>query len=410
MNDSLPTFIPCNQKESISLDIGSLQMTDDELLSNQNNQLFDSALRHLVEIESGVEINSDENRMVGHYWLRAPELSPSKDLTNEIEGELEKLENFVSDCQNLGYKSILQIGIGGSILGAQFLYSTFSSSTSEISFYSIDNTDPDGIMRVLSSIPDLDDTLVIVVSKSGGTTETKNALMITKRYFEQKSLDFSSHAIAVTGDESALYKIALDEKWVATFKMWDWVGGRTSIWTSASLLSASLWGFDCKEFLDGAKEVDEIGRNVELVKNPAALLALSWLALAKEKNMVVLPYKDRLSFFSRYLQQLIMESLGKENDRDGSAVHQGLTVYGNKGSTDQHAFVQQLRDGKDDFFVLFVEVLKDFALHAPLSVDTTTFVSEVDDGIGVGDYLHAFYLGTRKAPVSYTHLTLPTKD
>ena len=73
MNDSLPTFIPCNQKESISLDIGSLQMTDDELLSNQNNQLFDSALRHLVEIESGVEINSDENRMVGHYWLRAPE-------------------------------------------------------------------------------------------------------------------------------------------------------------------------------------------------------------------------------------------------------------------------------------------------------------------------------------------------
>ena len=103
--------------------------------------------------------------------------------------------------------------------------------------------------------------------------------------------------------------------------------------------------------------------------------------------MVVLPYKDRLLLFSRYLQQLIMESLGKESDLDGKKVYQGLTVYGNKGSTDQHAYVQQLRDGLNNFFAVFIEVLKDREGPSPfVDPDTTS-----------GDYLQAFYLGTRQA-------------
>ena len=73
-----------------------------------------------------------------------------------------------------------------------------------------------------------------------------------------------------------------------------------------------------------------------------------------EKDMVVLPYKDRIELFSRYLQQLVMESLGKELDLDGKVVNQGIAVYGNKGSTDQHAYVQQLREGICNFFVLFI--------------------------------------------------------
>ena len=79
---------------------------------------------------------------------------------------------------------------------------------------------------------------------------------------------------------------------------------------------------------------------------------------AAKKDMVILPYKDRLALFSRYLQQLVMESLGKEKDLDGKVVHQGIAVYGNKGSTDQHAYVQQLRDGVPNFFVTFIEVRK----------------------------------------------------
>jgi glucose-6-phosphate isomerase len=102
--------------------------------------------------------------------------------------------------------------------------------------------------------------------------------------------------------------------------------------------------------------------------------------------MVVLPYKDRLLLFSRYLQQLVMESLGKRLDLAGRVVEQGLTVYGNKGSTDQHAFVQQLRDGARDFFVVFVRVLEEGGGRL-----------EVEPGVSAGDYLHAFLLGTRAA-------------
>jgi glucose-6-phosphate isomerase len=104
--------------------------------------------------------------------------------------------------------------------------------------------------------------------------------------------------------------------------------------------------------------------------------------------MVVLPYKDRLLLFSRYLQQLVMESLGKEFDLQGKVVNQGIAVYGNKGSTDQHAYVQQLREGVNNFFVTFIEVLKDREAKTSL---------EVEPGVTSGDFLQGFYLGTRDA-------------
>jgi len=103
--------------------------------------------------------------------------------------------------------------------------------------------------------------------------------------------------------------------------------------------------------------------------------------------MVILPYKDRLKLFSKYLQQLVMESLGKEKDLNGNVVHQGIAVYGNKGSTDQHAYVQQLRDGVNNFYVTFIEVLKD---RQNKSI-------EMEPGVTTGDYLHGFMLGTREA-------------
>jgi glucose-6-phosphate isomerase len=116
--------------------------------------------------------------------------------------------------------------------------------------------------------------------------------------------------------------------------------------------------------------------------------------------MVVLPYKDRLELFSKYLQQLVMESLGKEHDLNGNVVNQGLAVYGNKGSTDQHAYVQQLRDGVHNFFAVFIEVLKDRSARtvqkAPLGAFSTEQV-EVEPGVYSGDYLTGFYLGTRQA-------------
>jgi glucose-6-phosphate isomerase len=151
-----------------------------------------------------------------------------------------------------------------------------------------------------------------------------------------------------------------------------------------------LQGIEIDRMLAGAAAMDVATRTSETTRNPAALLALMWYFATDgvgSKDMVVLPYKDRLMLFSKYLQQLVMESLGKAEDLDGKPVQQGIAVYGNKGSTDQHAYVQQLREGVHNFFVTFIEVLKDRAGESlEVAPNTTT-----------GDYLQGFYLGTRDA-------------
>jgi glucose-6-phosphate isomerase len=103
--------------------------------------------------------------------------------------------------------------------------------------------------------------------------------------------------------------------------------------------------------------------------------------------MVFIPYKDRLELFSKYLQQLLMESLGKGKDLQDNIVEQGICVFGNKGSTDQHSYIQQLRDGINNFFVTFVEVLQD--RQGPSL--------EVEPNATAGDFLNGFLLGTRQA-------------
>jgi glucose-6-phosphate isomerase len=172
--------------------------------------------------------------------------------------------------------------------------------------------------------------------------------------------------------------------------MWDWVGGRTSVLSAVGLLPARLQGLDIDGMLSGARDMDEATRKRDLLRNPAALMALMWFHAGNgrgQKDMVILPYKDRLMLMSRYLQQLVMESLGKEKDLDGKVVNQGIAVYGNKGSTDQHAYVQQLREGVNNFFVTFLEVLKDRGSAS----------MQVEADITSGDYLLGFFLGTRRA-------------
>jgi glucose-6-phosphate isomerase len=176
--------------------------------------------------------------------------------------------------------------------------------------------------------------------------------------------------------------------------MWDWVGGRTSITSAVGLLPMALQGHDVRAFLAGAAAMDEATRAGDPARNPAALMALFWMCEGNGKGdraMVVLPYKDRLLLMSRYLQQLVMESLGKRLDRQGRVVEQGIAVYGNKGSTDQHAYVQQLRDGRHDFFAVFVRVLTD-RQGPSASMDETD-----PRGPTSGDFLDGLLLGTRAA-------------
>jgi glucose-6-phosphate isomerase len=210
-----------------------------------------------------------------------------------------------------------------------------------LSFF--DNTDPDGMDYVLKQLGRrLKQTLVIVISKSGGTAETRNGMLEAQAAFRAAGLDYRGHFIAVTGQNSKLDLLAIQEGWLARFPMWDWVGGRTSALCAVGLLPAALQGIKIDQLLAGAAAMDTATRQPTLRENPAALMAVMWYwatAGRGTKDMVVLPYKDRLLLLARYLQQLVMESLGKERDLAGNLVQQGIAVYGNKGSTDQHAAI-----------------------------------------------------------------------
>ena len=381
----------------VSIDISRMRFPDDFFEKMQPR--IEKAFAAMEELESGAIANPDEKRMVGHYWLRNPALAPSAQFRADIEETNKRIKQFAADVHagkiaaedGKRFEHVLLIGIGGSALGPQFVADALGSSRDPMDIYFFDNTDPDGFDRVFDKIGNyLSQTLVVAISKSGGTKETRNGMVEAETKFKEKGLQFAKHAVAVTGVGSELDKYAEKNGWLARFPMHDWIGGRTSVMSAVGLLPMALQGFDVDSFLAGAAAMDERTRARDVAQNAAMLLALMWYYAGNgkgEKDMVILPYKDRLALFSKYLQQLVMESLGKEKDLDGQIVHQGIAVYGNKGSTDQHAYVQQLRDGLLNFFVTFIEVRK--GRHGA--------AVEVEDGITSGDYLQGSLRGTRSA-------------
>ena len=358
---------------------------------------FDRAFAAMRELEAGAIANPDENRMVGHYWLRAPKLAPTPEIAREIESTVAAIKAFsaavhegtVGPERAARFTDVVAVGIGGSALGPQLVGDALGHpATDRMRVHFVDNTDPDGIARILASLDGrLAATLAIVTSKSGGTPETRNGMLAVADAYRRAGLDFARHAVAITMPGSQLERHAAG--WLARFPMFDWVGGRTSELSAVGLLPAALQGLDVDAMLAGAAAMDESTRVADTLANPAALMAAAWFHASEgrgAKDMVVIPYKDRLALLARYLQQLVMESLGKREDLAGNIVEQGLTVYGNKGSTDQHAYVQQLRDGVANFFLVLVRVL-----------EAGSDALEVEPGTTSGDYLHAFLLGTREA-------------
>ena len=389
-------YLQCNEIE-FAIDISRINF-DDGFLEQMEPKMQD-AFDRMEALESGAIANPDENRMVGHYWLRNGALAPDPIIGADIENCLSEIHRITADVHsgnvagaNGPFSHCLIIGIGGSALGPQFVADALGCpKRDKLQLHFFDNTDPDGIDRTLATLDgQLGRTLCVVISKSGGTAETRNGMLEAKAAYQSVGLEFARHAIAITGNGSKLDAIAVSECWLDRLPMWDWVGGRTSELAAVGLLPAALQGIDIDRMLTGAAAMDTTTRNRQTAGNPAALLALMWYKATDAKgtkDMVVLPYKDRLMLFSKYLQQLVMESLGKELDLEGNIVNQGIAVYGNKGSTDQHAYVQQLREGVDNFFVTFIEVLKDRAGES----------IEVEEGTTTGDYLQGFYLGTRQA-------------
>lgn len=268
---------------SLYLDVSRMRF-DDRFVETLTPK-FEQAFAQMKDLEAGAIANPDENRMVGHYWLRDPDLAPNEDLKKDIVTTIEDIKKFAGDVHSgavhppnaAKFTDVLSIGIGGSALGPQFVAEALGEVGSPLTIHFIDNTDPAGIDRTLAKLSDrLSTTLVIVISKSGSTPEPRNGMLEVQNAYQQKGLDFSKSAIAITGRESNLDRLSKSEGWLASFPMHDWVGGRTSELSAVGLVPAALQGIDIQAMLDGAREMDVATRVANLKTNPAALLALSW--------------------------------------------------------------------------------------------------------------------------------------
>jgi len=190
--------------------------------------------------------------MVGHYWLRHPELAPRPEIRLEIEQTLIQIQEFARNvhsgkikCANNKVSSVLVIGIGGSALGPQFVSNVLARPGHDpVDVHFFDNADPDGMDRALAGLGDrLKTTLAIVISKSGGTKETRNGMLEAKAAFERAGLRFAAHAVAITGVGSELDQLAAKEGWLRRFPMWDWVGGAGKK-AAKTVLDMQLAGLD----------------------------------------------------------------------------------------------------------------------------------------------------------------------
>ncbi len=395
------TIPGCFEAAGVELDFRRMQLPKN--VKHHYGPPLASAAWEMRDIEQGDKTNVDEDREVGHYWLRYLDGAPPNAsgvvtaAVAENKRAIDDTREFHEDVFKGNFDKILWIGIGGSGLGPQMLYNVLRKPGAKPTMFFFDNTDPDGFKRTLKGIRleegGLEKTLTVVVSKGGSTPETANGMQVAREAYAKDGVSFEKHAVAITQEGSKLHNEAAG--WLRRFPLWRWIGGRTSLFSPVGILPATLLGFDVDELRAGAAEMDKeaIGkkkkdeeeRNArEFTTNPALQLAATWYNTVETRglrNMVVLPYCDRLATLSKYLQQLIMESLGKNG--------KGITVFGNKGSTDQHAYVQQLREGYADFFATFVRV-------RAVDLDDD-FVLDSKAEVTAGDYLAAFQEGTAQA-------------
>ena len=267
----------------LAVDLSRMKFPDDffQTMAPRLAQAFAA----MADLEKGAIANPDEKRMVGHYWLRHAALAPTPEMRAEIESTIALVKTFAArvhrgDVRGAQgpFKNVLVIGIGGSALGPQFVaHALGHPATDKLAVFFFDNTDPDGMDKVLARLAaELGQTVCVVISKSGGTKETRNGLLEAKAAYARNGLRFEAHAVAVTGVGSELDKYVTQHGWLRRFPMWDWVGGRTSELSAVGLLPAALQGLAIREMLAGAKACDDVTRLLEMAKNPAAQLALMW--------------------------------------------------------------------------------------------------------------------------------------
>ena len=315
---------------------------------------------------TGAKINKTEDRAVLHTALRRqsdePLILDGENVTEHVQNQLEKMEGFVNKVRQghwLGYSGkritdIVNIGVGGSNLGPQMVTEALKHySDGGVNVHYVSNVDGAQIVEVLRPL-DPQKVLFIVSSKTFTTTETmtnaKTAMKwLTSSSFDEKSV--AKHFVAVTANKENAMSFGIEEQNI--FDMWDWVGGRFSLWSAIGLAIALDLGFDkFKELLDGANEMDQHFINAPLRNNMPAIMALIsvWnTTFLGARSQAILPYDQTLHMLSAYLQQAEMESNGKSVTWDGDEVDYATvpSIWGELGINGQHAFYQYLHQSNN---------------------------------------------------------------
>ncbi|NLP57610.1 glucose-6-phosphate isomerase [Lutibacter sp. B1] len=339
------------------------------------NRITEETLKYLIELAnevdlknainayfSGEKINQTEKRAVLHTALRNQSTTEifvdGVNVIPEVKETLKKMESFTKKITSGEWKGytgksitdIVNIGIGGSDLGPDMVVESLKYYKNHLNTHFVSNIDGDHVQEIIKNL-NPETTLFVIVSKTFTTQETlTNATTIKKWFLESASEnDVAKHFVAVSTNLKAVGGFGIDSDNI--FPMWDWVGGRFSLWSTVGLSISLAVGFkNFHDLLIGAFEMDEHFKNTPFENNApviASLIGIWYTNFFNAETEVILPYTQYLNKLAPYLQQAIMESNGKSVDRNGNRVtyQTGNVIWGSPGTNSQHAFMQLLHQG-----------------------------------------------------------------
>ena len=348
---------------------------NDFLVDYSKNIISDETISLLQELANEVQlkdaitkyfdgdvINQTENRAVLHTALRAKEnVSVRIDGVNvmpEIYSVKNKIKNFSNEIisgQRKGFSGkpftdVVNIGIGGSDLGPAMIVEALQYYKNDLNVHFVSNVDGDHVNEIIKKI-NPETTLFVIVSKTFTTQETLSNAETIRSWFLQSATqeDVAKHFVAVSTNIQKVTEFGINPENI--FPMWDWVGGRFSLWSAVGLSISLAVGFDhFDQLLQGAHEMDEHFKNESFDKNipvTLALLSIWYNNFFGAESEALIPYTQYLQKLAPYLQQGIMESNGKSIGRDGKPVNYqtGTIIWGEPGTNSQHAFFQLIHQG-----------------------------------------------------------------
>jgi glucose-6-phosphate isomerase len=310
----------------------------------------------------GDAINQTENRAVLHTALRSKETSPllvdGVDIRSEIAAVKAQIKEFSERIISGAHKGftgksitdIVNIGIGGSDLGPAMLADALAFYQNHLNVHFVSNVDGDHVQEVLKKV-NPETTLFVIVSKTFTTQETLSNAQTIRDWFltAGSEADIASHFVAVSTNLQRVQAFGIAPENI--FPMWDWVGGRFSLWSAVGLSIALVIGYEqFEQLLDGAADMDEHFSSAPFEQNMPvimALLSVWYNNFYGSESEALIPYTQYLQKLAPYLQQGIMESNGKSMGRDGQAVNYqtGTIIWGEPGTNSQHAFFQLIHQG-----------------------------------------------------------------